>query len=111
MSAPARESKTRSPTLACHRLNVAFRELPSNTALTAATARAKRESPTSCALPPPVFPLAQLGGTFLSLRFEPLLLARGGQTYTTSEWLRCASRALLNLLRTTRRNLVILRSS
>jgi hypothetical protein len=87
MSAPARELKTRFPTLASQpfRLNVALRELPSNTAPTAAP--------------------AQLGGTFFSLRLESLLLARIGQTYTRSEWLRCASRALLNLLRTTRRNL------
>jgi hypothetical protein len=87
MSAPARGLKTRFPTLASlrFRLNVALRKLPKNTAPTAAP--------------------AQLGGTFFSLRLESLLLARVGQTYTTSEWLRCASRALLNLLRTSRRNL------
>jgi hypothetical protein len=87
MSAPARELKTRFPTLASQpfRLNVALRELPSNDAPTAAP--------------------AQLGGTSFSLRLEWLLLARVAQTYTTSEWFRCASRALLNLLRTTRWNL------
>jgi hypothetical protein len=107
MSAPVRESKTSCPpwTHRSFRSDVALRNLLRNTALTAPPARATRESPTSCALPSPTFPLAQHHGSFFSLRFEPWLLARVGETYTTPEWVHRALHALGNLLRTTRLNL------
>jgi hypothetical protein len=105
MSAPVRESKTNfSPwTRRPFRSDVALRNLLRNTAPTALPARAKRESPTSCALPSPTFPLAQHRGSFFSL--EPRLLSRVGETYKTPEWVHRALRALGNLRRTTRLNL------
>jgi Carboxypeptidase regulatory-like domain len=107
MSATARESKTRFPLLACwpFRLDVGLRKVLTNVLPTARPSRAKRESPISCVLRSPVFLLAQPGGFFLFRRFGPLLRARLGQTYATSEWVCCALRILRNLLRTTPQNL------
>jgi Carboxypeptidase regulatory-like domain len=107
MSAPVRESKTSFPpwTRRSFRSDVALRNLLRNTAPTAPPARAKRESPTSCALPSPTFPLAQHRGSFFSLRFEPWFLARVGETYMTPEWVHRTLHALGNLRRTTRLNL------
>jgi hypothetical protein len=107
MSAPVRESKTSFPpwTRRSFRSDVALRNLLRNTASTAPPTRAKRESPTSCALPSPTFPLAQHRGSFFSLRFEPWFLARVGETYMTPEWVHRTLHALGNLRRTTRLNL------
>jgi hypothetical protein len=106
MSAPVRESKTSFPpwTRQSFRSDVALRDLLRNTAPTAPPARAKRESPTSCALPSPTLPLAQHRGFFF-LRFEPWLLARVGETYATPARVHRALHALGNLRRTTRLNL------
>jgi hypothetical protein len=103
MSAPVRESKTSAPRLTrrSFRSDVALHNLLRNTA---PSARAKRESPTSGALPSPTFPIAQQHGSFL-LRFEPWLLASVG-TYTTPEWVHRALHGLGNLRRTTRLNLM-----
>jgi hypothetical protein len=107
MSAPVRESKTSFPpwTRRSFRSDVALRNLLRNTAPTAPPARAKRESPASCALPSPTFSLPQHRGSFFSLRFEPWLLACVGETHTTPDWVHRALHALGNLRRTTRLNL------
>ena len=107
MFSPARESKTHFPLLARRpwQLDVTLRDLPSNRAPAALPARTKLEPLTSCALSSLVFPLAQPGGSFRSLRFEPLLLAHVGQTYTTPECLHFALHTFGNLLRTARLNL------
>jgi len=104
MFVPARESKTHFPPLARRpwQLDVTLRDLPSNTAPAALPARTKLEPLTSCAPSSLVFPLAQPGGSFRSLRFEPLLLAHVGQTYTTPECLHFALHTFGNLLRTAR---------
>ena len=62
MFVPARESKTHFPPLARRpwQLDVALRDLLSNTASAALPARTKPEPLTSCALSSLVFPLAQL---------------------------------------------------
>jgi hypothetical protein len=69
MFVPARESETHFPLLARRpwQLDVALRDLPSNTASAALPARTKPEPLTSCALSSLVFPLAQPGGSFRSL--------------------------------------------
>jgi len=107
MFVPARESKTHFPLLARRpwQLDLTLRDLPSNSAPAALPARTKLEPLTSCALSSLVFPLPQPGGSFRSLRFEPLLLAHVGQTYTTPECLHFALRTFGNLLRTARLNL------
>ena len=104
MFVPARESKTHFPPLARRpwQLDVTLRDLPSNTASAALPARTKLEPLASCAPSSLVFPLAQPGGSFRSLRFEPLLLAHVGQTYTTPECLHFALHTFGNLLRTAR---------
>jgi hypothetical protein len=104
MFAPALESKTHLPLLTRRPWHATLRDLPSNTAPAALLARAKLEPLTSCALSSLVFPLAQPGGSFRSLRFEPLLLIHVGQTYTTRECLCFALRTFGNLLRTARLN-------
>jgi hypothetical protein len=107
MFSPARESKAHFPLLARRpwQLDVTLRDLPSNTAPAALPARTKLEPLTSCALSSLVFPLAQPCGSFRSFRFEPLLLAHVGQTYTTPECLHFALRTFGNLLGTARLNL------
>ena len=107
MSVPVRESKTSFPpwTRRSFRSDVALPNLLRNTATTASSARAECESPTSCALPSPTFPLTRHRGSFFFLRFEPWRLARVGETHTTSEWVHRALHALGNLRRTTRLNL------
>jgi len=71
MFTPAQEPKTHFPPLPCRPwpLDVALRDLPSNTGPAALPARTKPESPTSCALSLLVFPVAQPGGSFRSLHF------------------------------------------
>jgi hypothetical protein len=102
MSAPVRESKTSAPRLTrrSFRSDVALHNLLRNAA---PSARAKRESPTSDALPSPTFPIAQQHGSFF-LRFASWSLARVG-TYTPPAWVHRALHALGNLRRTTRLNL------
>jgi hypothetical protein len=93
MSAPVRESKTSLPPWTCRsfRSDVALRNLLPNTVPTP-TPRARRESPTSCPVPSPTFPLAQHRGSFFSLRFELWLLTRVGETYATAEWVHRSGR-------------------
>src|SRR6476469_657452 len=107
MSATARESRTRLHPLACwqFRLDAALRKVLTNVSPTARLSRAKRESLIWCVLRSPVFLLVQPGGFLFSRRFEPLLRARLGQTYTAPEWLYCALRTLRNLLGTSPRYL------
>ena len=107
MSATARESRTRLHLLACwpFRLDAALRKVLTNVSPTARLSRAKRESLIWCVLRSPVLLLVQPGGFLFSRRFEPLLRARLGQTYTAPEWLYCALRTLRNLLGTSPRHL------